>query len=155
VEVDLERQSEVAVKFIEGLLDEFGIRAKVSVTRPDDETVELQINGDDLGILIGPKGSTLLEIQTLTRTAVFNQTGGSNGHINVDVAAYRTKRSEALVRFASQVADQVKQSGKRAALEAMPSPDRKVLHDAIASIEGVHTISEGEEPNRRVVVLPD
>ncbi len=155
LEVDLERQSEVATQFIEGLVDEFGVRATVSVVRPDDDTVELQVNGDDLGILIGPKGLTLLAIQTLTRTAVFNQTGGSNGHINVDVGGYRSKRSDALVRFAQQVAGQVRESGRRAALEAMPSPDRKVLHDAIAEIDGVHTISEGEEPNRRVVVLPD
>ena len=155
LEVDLERQSEVAIQFIEGLLDEFGVRATVSVIRPDEDTVELQVNGEDLGILIGPKGLTLLAIQTLTRTAVFNQTGGSNGHINVDVGGYRSKRSDALARFAQQVAGQVRESGKRADLEPMPSPDRKVLHDAIAEIDGVHTISEGEEPNRRVVVLPD
>ncbi len=155
LEVDLERQSDVAIQFIEGLLDEFGVRASVSAIRPDEDTVELQVNGEDLGILIGPKGLTLLAIQTLTRTAVFNQTGGSNGHINVDVGGYRSKRSDALIRFAQQVAGQVRETGKRAALEPMPSPDRKVLHDAIAEIEGVHTISEGEEPNRRVVVLPD
>ncbi len=155
LEVDLERQSEVAMQFVEGLLNEFGVRATVSAIRPDEDTVELQVNGEDLGILIGPKGLTLLAIQTLTRTAVFNQTGGSNGHINVDVGGYRSKRSDALVRFAQQVAGQVRESGKRAPLEPMPSPDRKVLHDAIAEIDGVHTISEGEEPNRRVVVLPD
>ncbi len=155
VEVDMEQQGEVAVKFLEGLIEQFGLDATVSAHRPEDDTVEIRIEGQDLGILIGPKGATLLALQTLTRTAVFNQTNGSNGHIYVDVAGYRAKRAEALARFATQVADQVKQSGKKVVLEAMPSPDRKVLHDAIARIDGVHTVSDGEEPNRRVVVVPD
>lgn len=155
VEVDMEQQGEVAVKFLEGLVEQFGLDATVSAHRPEDDTVEIRIEGQDLGILIGPKGATLLALQTLTRTAVFNQTNGSNGHIYVDVAGYRAKRAEALARFATQVADQVKQSGKKVVLEAMPSPDRKVLHDAIARIDGVHTVSDGEEPNRRVVVVPD
>jgi spoIIIJ-associated protein len=155
VEVDLEQQGEVATKFLVGLLEKFGLDANVSALRPDDDTVEIRIEGQDLGILIGPKGATLLALQTLTRTAVFNQTNGSNGHIYVDVAGYRAKRAEALARFAAQVAEQVRLSGKRVVLEAMPSPDRKVLHDAIAAIDGVHTVSDGEEPNRRVVVIPD
>ncbi|MGC8513240.1 MAG: RNA-binding cell elongation regulator Jag/EloR [Acidimicrobiales bacterium] len=155
VEVDLEQQGEVAKDFLVGLLEQFGLEANVSARRPDDDIVEIEIDGQDLGILIGPKGATLLALQTLTRTAVFNQTNGSNGHIYVDVAGYRAKRTEALARFAAQVAEQVKQSGKKVVLEAMPSPDRKVLHDAIAAIDGVHTVSDGEEPNRRVVVVPD
>ncbi len=155
VEVDLEHQGEVAVEFLSGLLEQFGLEASVSSRRPSDDTVEIGIDGQDLGILIGPKGATLLALQTLTRTAVFNQTDGSNGHIYVDVAGYRAKRAEALARFAAQVAQQVRQSGKKVVLEAMPSPDRKVLHDAIAAIDGVHTVSDGEEPNRRVVVVPD
>jgi len=155
VEVDLDQQGEVATKFLVGLLEKFGLDASVSALRPDDDTVEIRIEGQDLGILIGPKGATLLALQTLTRTAVFNQTNGSNGHIYVDVAGYRAKRAEALARFAAQVAEQVRLSGKRVVLEAMPSPDRKVLHDAISAIDGVHTVSDGEEPNRRVVVVPD
>ncbi len=155
VEVDLEQQGEVAKDFLTGLLEQFGLEATVSARRPEDDVVEIEIDGQDLGILIGPKGATLLALQTLTRTAVFNQTSGSNGHIYVDVAGYRAKRTEALARFAAQVAEQVRQSGKKVVLEAMPSPDRKVLHDAIAAIDGVHTISDGEEPNRRVVVIPD
>lgn len=154
VDVDLDRQAEVAADFLSKLTAEFGLEAKVGVARPDEDTVELQLTGSDLGILIGPKGSTLLAIQNLTRTVVFNETGGNNGHINVDVGGYRQKRTEALVRFSRQVAEQVKTSGNRTALEPMSAVDRKVVHDTISSIEGVSTISEGEEPRRRVVVLP-
>ena len=154
MDVDLDRQAEVAADFLTKLTAEFGLDATVTVARPDDDTVEVQLAGSDLGILIGPKGSTLLAIQNLTRTVVFNETGGSNGHINVDVGGYRQKRTEALVRFAHQVADQVKSSGQRTVLEPMSAVDRKVVHDTISGIEGVSTISEGEEPRRRVVLEP-
>ncbi len=154
MEVDLDRQAEVAADFLTKLTAEFGLEATVTVARPDEDTAEIQLAGSDLGILIGPKGATLVAIQNLTRTVVFNETGGSNGHINVDVGGYRQKRSEALARFARQVAEQVKASGNRTALEPMSSIDRKIVHDTISDIDGVSTISEGEEPRRRVVVLP-
>jgi spoIIIJ-associated protein len=155
VEVALEQQAEIAKEFLNQLTAEFGLQATVTVNRPDEETVELQLSGSDLGILIGPKGATLLAVQNLTRTVVFNETGANNGHINVDVGGYRQKRTEALARFATSVAATVKESGKRTAMEPMSSVDRKVVHDTIAEIDGVSTISEGEEPRRRVVVLPD
>lgn len=155
VEVALDEQAEIAKDFLDQLAAEFGLKATVGVKKIDEETVELELTGSDLGILIGPKGATLLAVQNLTRTVVFNETGANNGHINVDVGGYRQKRNEALVRFATSVANTVKQSGKRTAMEPMSSLDRKVVHDAVADIAGVSTISEGEEPRRRVVVLPD
>jgi spoIIIJ-associated protein len=154
VEVALEEQARVAEDFLAQLTTEFGLSASVSLARPDDETVELQLSGSDLGLLIGPKGTTLVALQNLTRTVVFHETGATNGHINVDVGGYRHKRTEALIRFANQVASTVKETGNRTALEPMSAVDRKVVHDAIAEIDGVSTISEGEEPRRRVVVLP-
>ena len=150
----MDRQGEVAAEFLKQLATEFGLEANLAVTRPDEDTVELQLTGNDLGILIGPKGATLLAVQNLTRTVVFNETGGNNGHINVDVGGYRQKRTEALVRFAQQVAEQVRTSGNRTPMEPMSAVDRKVVHDTISDIDGVSTISEGEEPRRRVVVLP-
>lgn len=155
VEVDMDQQAEVAVGFLTELVAGFGAEATAKVVRPDDDTAEIQLSGGDLGILIGPKGQTLTAIQNLTRTVVFNETGANNGHINVDVSGYRQKRTEALIRFAQQAAAHVKASGQRTALEPMSSIDRKIVHDTIAAIDGVSTVSEGEEPRRRVVVLPD
>ncbi|MBV9659680.1 MAG: Jag N-terminal domain-containing protein [Acidimicrobiales bacterium] len=155
VEVALEEQADIAKEFLTELTAEFGLEATVAINRSDDDTVELQLTGGDLGILIGPKGATLVAIQNLTRTVVYNETGANNGHINVDVGGYRQKRAEALARFATQVANTVKQTGQRTAMEPMSSIDRKVVHDTITGIDGVSTISEGEEPRRRVVVLPD
>jgi spoIIIJ-associated protein len=154
VEVALDEQGRIALRFLTDLTAEFGVQATVDVVRPDEDTVDLHLRGSDLGLLIGPKGSTLLAIQDLTRTVVHHQTGAANGRIHVDVGGYRQKRSEALARFAQQVATTVKQSGTRTVLEPMSAADRKVVHDAITDIDGVSTISEGEEPRRRVVVLP-
>jgi spoIIIJ-associated protein len=154
VEVALEEQGRIATEFLQGLTAEFGLEARIDVAQQDESTIELQLSGPDLGLLIGPKGSTLLAIQDLTRTAVHHRTGAGNGRINVYVGGYRQKRSEALARFALQVATTVKQSGTRTALEPMSAADRKVVHDALNEVEGVSTVSEGEEPRRRVVVVP-
>lgn len=154
VEVSLEEQGRIAEEFLHGLVDEFGLAAEIAATRPDEDTLDLALSGEGLGLLIGPKGATLLAIQDLTRTVVQRRTGASHGRIHVDVGGYRQKRSEALRRFAHQVADEVKSSGARKALEPMSAPDRKVVHDALTDIEGVSTMSEGEDARRRVVILP-
>jgi spoIIIJ-associated protein len=154
VEVALEEQGKIAEEFLAQLTSEFGLVASVASTKVDDETLDIQMTGSDLGLLIGPKGATLLAIQNLARTVVHYETGANNGHINVDVGGYRRKRTEALIKFAQQVASTVQQSGSRTALEPMSAVDRKVVHDALGEIDGVSTVSEGEEPRRRVVVVP-
>jgi spoIIIJ-associated protein len=154
VEVALEEQGRIAEEFLHGLLAQFGLTGQIAVQQRDEDNIELDINGPNLGLLIGPKGATLLSIQDLTRTVVQHKTGAGNGRINVDVGGYRHKRSLALASFARQVAEQVQASGERRALEAMSSADRKVVHDALTDIEGVETLSEGEDPRRRVVIVP-
>jgi spoIIIJ-associated protein len=154
VEVPLEQQGEIAEGFLTRLVAEFGLQAAVKVVRPDEDTVDVRLEGPDLGLLIGPRGATLLALQDLTRTVVHHRTGAGNGRIHVDVGGYRQKRTDALVRFAQQVAATVQASGTRTVLEPMTAADRKVVHDAITPIDGVSTISEGEEPERRVVVVP-
>jgi spoIIIJ-associated protein len=154
VEVSLEEQGRIAEDFLKSLLSEFGVQAAVRVSTSSEEEVKLDLSGSELGLLIGPKGSTLLALQDLTRTVVHHQTGATNGRILVDVGAYRQKRSDALARFAQQVAAKVKETGSATALEPMAAPDRKVVHDAVTGIDGVSTFSEGEEPRRRVVIAP-
>lgn len=154
MEVSLEDQGQAAEEFLLGLLSEFGVTAEITSSQPDAETLELALAGADLGTLIGPKGATLLAIQDLTRTVVQRKTGAGNGRIRVDVNGYRQKRSEALSRFAEEVAEQVKNSGVRKALEPMSAQDRKVVHDALTDVAGVSTVSEGEDAARRVVILP-
>ena len=154
VEVPLQEQGRVAEDFLSGLISEFGLTANITVTEREEENLDLALTGHDLGLLIGQKGATLLAVQDLTRTVVQHKTNASNGRIHVDVGGYRQKRAEALAKFANEVAAQVRQSGQRTALEPMSAADRKVVHDTITGLDGVSTISEGEEPRRRVVILP-
>jgi spoIIIJ-associated protein len=153
-DVSLAEQGEVARTFVAGLVEQFGVQGTVELREVDEETVEVAVSGGNLGLLIGPKGATLSALQEVTRTVVQRQTGGRNGRIVVDVAGYRQKRREALERFTHQVAEQVKATGERRVLEPMHPADRKVVHDTANTIDGVSTTSEGEEPRRRVVILP-
>jgi len=150
----LEEQGESAREFIEGLIEEIGLEADVSLRVIDSETVEVVVEGQELGVLVGRGGATLGALQELARTVVQSRTAGPTERILVDVAGYRAKRSEALQRFARQVAEEVLSGGSEQALEPMLAPDRKVVHDTVSDIEGVETRSEGEEPRRFVVISP-
>ncbi|MFP5378113.1 MAG: RNA-binding cell elongation regulator Jag/EloR [Acidimicrobiia bacterium] len=153
-DVPLSEQADTGRAFLVGLLSSFGVTGTVEVRTVDEETVELAVTGADLGLLIGPGGSTLTAVQEVTRTVVQRQTGGRNGRLLVDVAGYRQKRRAALERFTRAVADEVKASGQAKALEPMHAADRKIVHDTVNAIDGVTTTSEGEEPRRRVVIAP-
>jgi len=93
-------------------------------------------------------------IQDLTRVASQRRLGDHDTRLRVDVGGYRERRREALSRFATQIAEQVVSSGEARALEPMPSADRKVIHDVLTDNTAVVTRSEGEDPNRRVVIAP-
>ncbi len=154
-EVPVAEQAEVAKVFVEGLLTTMDIEgATAAVVIIDEDTAEVQVTGGDLGLLIGPKGATLLALQDLARTVVQRKTGARTGRLLLDVAGYRHKRKEALERFTQQVVREVVASGAPSALEPMSSADRKIVHDTANAIEGVTTTSEGEDPRRRVVVHP-
>jgi spoIIIJ-associated protein len=152
--LSLEEQGESARGFIEGLIEEIGLEAAVSLRVIDTETVEVVVEGQELGVLVGRGGATLGALQELARTVVQSRTAGPTERILVDVAGYRAKRAEALQRFTTQVAEQVVASGTEQAMEPMLAPDRKIVHDTVAEIEGVETRSEGEEPRRFVVLSP-
>jgi len=150
----LEQQGEVAVGFLKGLVDAFGLEANVAVRSVNDSAVEVAVDGSDLGLLVGPRGATLQAIQDLTRTVVLRETGMREGWVIVDVAEYRVKRRAALEKFAMQVAEKVTAGGVAVRLDPMPPADRKVVHDVLNAVDGIETSSEGEEPRRRVIVKP-
>ena len=150
---DIEAQATLAEDFIDGLLDALDIDADIDVEVGDD-AIEVAVTGDDLGMLIGPKAATLSAIQELTRTAVQRHVDERIARISVDVAGYRQKRKAALERFTRQVAEEVVESQEQRVLEAMSPADRKIVHDTANDIDGVSTSSQGEEPNRRVVIRP-
>jgi len=155
VEVPVAEQAEVAKRFVEGLLATMRLEeATVTIAILDEGTAEVRVTGGDLGLLIGPKGATLLALQDIARTVVQRQTGARTGRLLLDVAGYRHKRKQALERFTEKVAQDVLSSGTPAALEPMGAADRKIIHDTANAIEGVTTSSEGEDPRRHVVVHP-
>ncbi len=141
------------MSFLEGLTKSFGVSADVKLVRDGDE-MEVQVNGDDLGLLVGPKGNTLLALQDLTRVVAQRRLGDHDTRLRIDVAGYRERRREALSRFAMKVANDVVESGKPRVLEPMASADRKVVHDTLAEVDGVTTRSRGEDPYRQIVVEP-
>jgi spoIIIJ-associated protein len=151
VEVPVGEQAQQAEEFVRGLVDAFGARAAVA-TVVDDDVIHLDVTGDDLGLLVGPKGATLEGVEELVRTYMQRRTDGHGARIFVDVAGYRAKRRAALAAYATELADKVRESGRDLALEPMSAADRKVVHDTVAELDGVATISEGEEPRRRVVL---
>lgn len=151
VDVDPAAVADTAVSFLNGLVAAFGLKADVVVNREDTE-LDVQVNGEELGLLVGPRGTTLLAIQDLTRVASQRRLGDQDTRLRVDVAGYRERRKEALGRFALKVAEEVKESGSARVLEPMASADRKIVHDALIEVEGIVTRSTGEEPRRRVVV---
>lgn len=153
VEVDPAVVSQAATEFLSGLVTAFGANGTVTAQREEDE-IEVRVEGSELGLLVGPGGTTLLAIQDLTRVASQRRLGDQDTRLRVDIAGYRERRKEALGRFAVKVATEVRESGSARILEPMNSADRKIVHDTLAEFEGVTTRSEGEDPRRRVVVEP-
>ena len=150
----LEQQGQAAQQFLSGLVREFGLDASVGFSEVDEDTVQVSASGDDLGLLVGPRGATLAAVQDLTRTFVQRQSENRTDRILVDIGGYREKRNAALRRFAEGIVEEVKSSGAERALEPMSPADRKVIHDTVNEIDGVETRSDGMEPSRYVVIAP-
>lgn len=117
----------------------------------NDGSVTFKLHGDDMGILIGKHGQTLDSLQYLTNL-VANKNSLERVRVIIDVEDYRERRVETLTRLASRLADKVKRSGERVALEPMNPHERKIIHMALQNDRRVTTLSEGEEPYRHVVI---
>jgi spoIIIJ-associated protein len=156
IEFDIEGQRQAVESFLIDLLAAFGRSdATVTVTVSEDEAIEASVDGTELGLLVGQKGVTLQAVQELVRSMVQRRfVGQTHARVRLDVAGYRARRKVALERFAREVAESVKVSGVAKALDPMGSADRKVVHDAVNEMEGVSTVSEGEDAARRVVIRP-
>lgn len=150
--VDLEQEGEIAADYLEALLDIVDMDGDLDLDVEAGRAV-VAVIGDDLDKLIGPRGETLEALQELTRLAVLQKTG-IRSRLMLDVGGHRARRREELRGIASAAAKRVLASGTEEKLAAMSPFERKVVHDTIAAIDGVSSESEGEEPNRRVVLLP-
>ncbi len=144
---------DAAVSFMNDLVTAFGATGEAELT-VDGIELDVQVRGDDLGLLVGPGGRTLNAVQDLVRVAAQRRLGDHETRLRIDVAGYRERRTIALGKFAADVAAQVRDSGSARSLEPMTSADRKVIHDALNEEDGVMSSSSGEDPYRRVVVEP-
>lgn len=152
-DVDPAAVGAAAVSFMEGLAEAFGTEATVELLT-DGVDLDVRLHGEGLGLMVGSGGRTLLAIQDLVRVAAQRRLGDHTTRLKIDIAGYRERRREALEKFALGVAQQVIDSGVARAMEPMPSADRKVVHDVLLTIDGVESHSEGDDPDRRVVVSP-
>lgn len=154
VNMSVQEQSEVVEEFLGGLVDAFGFTADVSTTELEEDTVLVRVDGEGLGLMVGRKGRTLSAIHEISRAVLHREADGPlRGRIRLDVAGYRERRQIALEGFVREASAKVLEDGVDLALEPMSAPDRKIVHDTAAEIAGIGTLSEGEEPNRRVVLV--
>ena len=151
LEISVEEQARIAEEFARGVVRAFDLGGDVHSVL-DEDAIVVEIEGENLGLLVGPRGATLTAIEELVRTVVQRQTDGHGARIFVDVAGYRAKRRAALEDFTRSLVERVLETGTPQRLEPMSSSDRKVVHDVAATIPGVLTESEGEDPRRRVVL---
>jgi spoIIIJ-associated protein len=149
----LVQEGDVAGDYLERLLDILDKDGDIDLDVEGDRA-SVAIVGGKLTDLIGPDGATLEALQELTRLAVAQSTG-VRSRLMLDVGDYRAKRRADLTALAGETAHRVAGSGQPERLAPMNPFERKVVHDVIASVSGVRSESEGEEPSRRVVVLPD
>jgi spoIIIJ-associated protein len=140
-----------ATTFLTGLAAAAGVTGTVT-SEVNGEDIDLNLDGEGVELFVGPKGNTLSAVQDLTRVVSQRRLGDHDTKLRVDIGHYRQKRKDALSRFATKVANDVLTSGQARVLEPMNSADRKVVHDTLLEVDGIETRSEGEEPNRRVVV---
>jgi spoIIIJ-associated protein len=152
--MSVEDQAATVKTFIEGVVDRFGVTA-TTTTRIEDNYIFVEVEGEDLGLLIGQRGATLEALQELARTVIQHRSDEQTGRVILDVAGFRAKRSAALAEFVQRVADEVKSTDVAQALEPMTAADRKIVHDTVNVIDGVVTTSEGVDPRRYVVIRPE
>jgi spoIIIJ-associated protein len=147
----LEREGDIAADYLEGLLDIADLDGDIDMDVEGDRA-SVSIGGGKLSHLVGSEGEVLDALQELTRLAVLRETG-ERSRLMLDIDGHRATRRSELTRIGTEAARKVAETGEPVKLSAMSPFERKVVHDAVAAA-GLRSESEGEEPNRCVVVLP-
>jgi spoIIIJ-associated protein len=140
---------------VEAVVDALGLDAEVRV-EDSDEAIVATVEGEDLGLFIGRHGQTIEAVQHLAQRVVFKEQPGDGPRrrIVVDAAGYRARRQEALERQADDAADEAVRYKRAVALDAMSATERRIVHEHLRDRDDVETYSEGEEPDRHLVVTP-
>lgn len=158
-EAEIAEEREIALEVVGTILAQMQVEATIDVvvSEPDDLTGrqvnELHINGNDLGVLIGPRGDTLNSLQYITRLMVGHRLHRRADFV-IDIEGYRERRKQALSRLANRMANKVVKQNRPVTLEAMPAYERRIIHMSLRDHEDVYTQSTGEGNRRRVRILP-
>jgi spoIIIJ-associated protein len=147
----LEQEGEIAADYLEVLLDIADLDGDIDIDVEGDRAT-VALVGEELEVLVGRRGEVLDALQELTRLAVVRETG-ERSRLMLDVAGWRAQRREELTDLGTRAAEEVKASGEPSSLKPMTPFERKIVHDAVAAV-GALSDSEGEEPNRYVVIRP-
>lgn len=154
LEERLVAEGEIAGDYLEELLDLLDFDGDIDLDVEGNRAIVSIDGGEDLTKLVGRKGEVLDALQELTRLAVHQKTG-ERSRLMLDIASWRRRRRDELAALGDKVARRVLESKESERLAPMTPFERKIVHDAVAEIDGVHSESEGVEPSRRVVILPD
>jgi len=144
---------ETATEFLQTVLSNMDIEAEIEVVREDERNVMFNITGEKMGLLIGKRGQTINSLQYLTQLAA-NRHSKHYVTIILNPEDYRERRKETLIQLAGRLASKAHHLKKPVSLEPMPNYERKIIHTALSDNRKVETLSEGQEPNRYVIINP-
>lgn len=146
----IQEQAQVADDFLAGLLKAIAVNGEVKA-RHQKDLIVAEIEGEDTEMLVGQRGSGIEALHTIAKSVIKRKTSGG-ARLRLDVAGYGRRRREALAIYAAGLVEQVTAEGGELMLEAMNAADRKVIHDTVSKHENVRSFSEGEAPQRYVVI---
>ena len=149
---DLSARAEAGKQFLSDVFEKMNMKVNIDCRMGEDNTLEIDLSGDEMGVLIGKRGQTLDSLQYLT-SLVVNRTGEGYIRVKLDTENYRERRRETLESLAKNIAYKVKRTKKSVSLEPMNPYERRIIHSVLQSDNFVMTRSEGEEPYRHVVVF--
>lgn len=144
---------EIAEAFLNDIFKQMGLFVQIKSKFDEKNQLFIDLSGDNMGILIGKRGSTLDSLQYLV-SLVVNKKTKSYIRVKIDTESYRSRRKETLENLAKSLAKKVKTTGKKVSLEPMNPFERRIIHSALQNDRGVDTHSEGDEPYRRVIITP-
>ncbi|HHX77398.1 MAG TPA: protein jag [Firmicutes bacterium] len=153
IEIDVKKQPlDFIQDYLLGMLKIMGLKGEVDAYVKEESTLFLDVTGPQMGVLIGRRGQTLAAIQYLLNIIIHREFKNFGGRVVVDVEGYRSRREKTLVRLAKNIAAKVVSTKTDVVLEPMSPQDRRIIHTALQDNPDVTTHSEGENPNRKVVI---
>lgn len=144
---------EYSKKLLKDIVEGMGIKDVIIESQRKDNFIKLTLHSSDNSILIGRDGRTLSSLQNIIRTSISNQTG-IYFNIILDVENYKVKKEHNIERLAKKLAKEVLRTKEPIAMDSMNSYERRLVHNALSNFKGITSDSEGEEPNRRIVIKP-